>query len=302
MFKEWTHVDTKKKKKKIKLGNLPTPVVEGITDGMDPLKLSGLVNQDDYAARKKSKKSKKRQRAVIEDLVSTLSSAMTTTPVSLKTEEPADKDEWRGVQSSSKAIKKDKNDRKEKEKSKKKKKRDADDDPQESCHANKFLKDTELGACEAVPDPSNQRTEELTLKSASKSDKKSKKRKRVEMAPEISDDDADDIDMNHGNLAQQIKSQLNEQPGKKYKVVVENMTKFQSKHLAKAGIEFVERKNKDPAKAKKELIDFDRISRKMRTSLSLEDDEEPWTEVRRPKHWSNIKSTIHIFLFIFYCK
>lgn len=250
--------------------------MEGISDPLDPLKLSGLVNQDDYTRRRKNKKGRKRHRVLDEDLASTLLSSLNTSAI--ETEKFSGKGEWRGVQSSSTTI--------EKKKSSKKKKRrpsivdnalDQDivlDETAEPKESDKFLKKSKLLARGPVPGPSTERTAEIKVKNASKVDKKTKKRKRIEVAPDLSDNDSD-IELQHGNLALQIENEIKKRPNKRIKVVVENMTKFQSRHLAKAGIEFVERKENHPAKLKQELIEFDRIAQKMRNSLSLDEDQEP---------------------------
>lgn len=268
----------------------PTPVVEGVNDPMDPLKLNGLVSNEDYAPRgHKTKKKKRQHRNLDEELATTLSSLNTTSNCpTISNDLPID-NKLRGVQSNSTTIKK------------KKKKRsrvnhtdgayaafdeviplpelnehgEIDD---EQAAKSKYLKKSKskykVGCDEKSMQPHTSKTvSEVKIKGlTSKTEEKSKKRKReIEVAPDYSDDD--DIELNHGKLAQQIENEIQKRPNKKIKVVIENITAFQSKHLAKAGIEFVERKNDDPAKMKKESREFERIARKLRNSMSLEDTE-----------------------------
>lgn len=261
VFKEWTQVEKKKKKKKKgskEPTDISTPAVEGITDTIDPLKLTGLVNQDDYTPRHKSKKARKRQRDIIHDLSEALSASMTT-------ESPKEEDnEWRGVQSTSKAIKRKKKD------GKKKKRRDVDEcdsikpDTDESVPvASQFLKEVNSKSFIPILDPAKR----AVVVRTDKKEREGKRKRKIEVEPEMSDDGAgSDLELNHGNLAQQIKSELAKRPNKKCKVVVENITQFQKEHLAKAGIEFVERKDKDTSKLSKQM---NSIANRMESSLNL---------------------------------
>lgn len=262
-------------------------MVEGVNDPMDPLKLNGLVSSEDYAPRRhKSKKKKKQHRALDEELAITLGSLQTSNSTTISGDLPTDT-KLRGVQSNSIAIKK--------KKKKRNRQSDAafddyyvplpelnqlgemDDEQSARMKYLKASKSKSKDGCEGKPMPTSTLTSTSTstvkIKGlTSKTADKSKKRKReIEVAPDYSDDD--DIQLNHGKLAQQIENEIYKRPNKKIKVVIENITAFQSKHLAKAGIEFVERKEDDPAKLKRESREFERIARKLRNSLSLEDTE-----------------------------
>lgn len=286
IFKDWVKVDTKKKKKQ--RGKVPpTPVIEGVNDPMDPLKLNGLISNEDYAPRgHKSKKKKRQHRELDQELATTLSSLNTSNCPSISNDSPID-NKLRGVQSNSTTIKK-----KKKKRSRVNHTDEADipddgwvplpeldeyDDIDDAQTAkSKYLKKSKskVGCDEkSMQSHTSKMVSEVKIKGlTSKTEEKSKKRKReIEVAPDYSDDD--DIELNHGKLAQQIENEIQKRPNKKIKVVIENITAFQSKHLAKAGIEFVERKNDDPAKMKKESRQFERIARKLRSSLSLEDTE-----------------------------
>lgn len=273
--------DSKKKQRKQKNNkNLPpTPSVEGLNDPSDPLKLIGLINEDDYKGRKKSKKSSRRQKRELEQLAETLgnlNASSTTTTISLREVSPIDS-KLRGIHSNSTVIKK-----KKKSKNAKRRQREmehigtpADEDVvldtsqaiEESNEIrSQYLKSSSTKICEGNDVES---TKEIKVK---RPKDKSKKRKReVEVIPELSDDD--DIDLKHGTLAEQITNEIKKRPNKKIKVVVENITPFQSKHLAKAGITFVEKKEKgNGAQKKKEQRMFAKIAKKMKKSMSLEED------------------------------
>lgn len=269
VFKDWVQVDAKKKKKrKTKIDSIetpPTPNLHNITDPLDILKQNGLINQEDYVIKSKSKKKKRQHRAIDEGLASTLSTLKASSDGSAinESESTSRTDEkLRGVHSDSTVIKK------KKSKKSKKNKRDSEQD--------------EGIVDEGVPIDKTAQFKKKTasdVAEAATSDKKSKKRKR-EPEPVISysdDDIDDDLELKHGQMFNQIQSEIKSKTqslgNKKFRVVIQNMTQFQSNHLKKSGIPFVERKDTNPEKLKKERRAFARIALKMRTSLSLDDDE-----------------------------
>lgn len=283
VFKDWVVVDSKKKnqKNKTKKQIPPTPTVEGLNDPLDPLKLSGLISQKDYAGRKKSKKSSRKQKRQLEDLAASLSglnasSTPATITAAASDDSPVDS-KLRGVHRKSTVIKKKKN------KNRKSKRRHREEDhgsvnvdedvvldvPQPTEDGNEirnpFLKESSTNA-DAIDG-----AKEVKVQYSGKKEKSKKRKREVEVVPDLSDDD--DIDLKHGKLAEQIEKEIQKRPNKKVKVVVENITPFQSKHLAKAGIAFVEKKEvENGARKKQERKVFARMARKMAKSMSLEED------------------------------
>lgn len=210
----------------------------------------------------KSKKKKRQHRAIDEGLASTLSTLKASSDGSAinKSESTTRTDKkLRGVHSDSTVIKK------KKSKKIKKNKRDSEQD--------------EGIVDEGVPIDKTAQFKKKTASDVAEADKKSRKRKR-EPEPVISysdDDIDDDLELKHGQMFNQIQSEIKNKTqslgNQKFRVVIQNMTQFQSNHLKKSGIPFVERKDTNPEKLKKERRAFARIALKMRTSLSLDDDE-----------------------------
>lgn len=120
MFKDWVAVDTRKKKKKPKIKTASSTEVTATSP--DSEKLAELLNQSDYVVKYKSKKKKRRHKALDEALATSLSLCLNTTQISDATPPTNFDDKLHGILQSSSVIKKKSTKSVEKKKSKKKRK------------------------------------------------------------------------------------------------------------------------------------------------------------------------------------
>lgn len=247
-----------------------------ITDVISPdsEKLATLLNQNDYVVKYKSKKKKKRQKAMYEDLALSLSNLNTHNPESPQKSKCDRK--LHVIQDVCTAIKK-------KEKALRKRKRRRNRSETETGLIDGDIELIENNATESSE------VEKYLKKSKAKKiiekaiaikslvvEKTSKKRKRKDDTPllDLSDNSfSSDCDekFKESRLAKQIKLEMDKQPKKKFKVVVENITPFQSKHLLRAGINFVEKKQSDPKKIRQEHFEFENIATKLAASMSFDE-------------------------------
>lgn len=122
VFKDWVEVDTdKKKKRKVK----PAIPCEPTVTSPDSEKLATLLNESDYVVKYKSKKKKRRHKALDEDLATSLSKCLSTSHT-LTGE--SDDNKLHGILNTSTVIKKKGTKKVEKKKSKKKKRKPMIDD------------------------------------------------------------------------------------------------------------------------------------------------------------------------------
>lgn len=120
MFKDWVAVDTRKKKKKPKIKSATSTEVTATSP--DSEKLAELLNQSDYVVKYKSKKKKRRHKALDEALATSLSLCLNTTQISDATPPTKFNDKLHGILQSSSVIKKKSTEKVEKKRNKKKRK------------------------------------------------------------------------------------------------------------------------------------------------------------------------------------
>lgn len=122
VFKDWVEVDTGKKKN---LKKKTTTANEITVTSPDSEKLATLLDQNDYVVKYKSRKKKRRHKAIDEDLATALSKCLNTTQSSDTTTQSMNSDEkLHGILESSSVIKKKKSTKKvEKMKTNKKKRK-----------------------------------------------------------------------------------------------------------------------------------------------------------------------------------
>lgn len=104
MFKDWVTVDTHKKKKKPKIKTATTNEIT--VTSPDSEKLADLLNQSDYVVKYKSKKKKRRHKALDEELATSLSLCLNTTNISDATQTTESDNKLHGILQSSSVIKK----------------------------------------------------------------------------------------------------------------------------------------------------------------------------------------------------
>lgn len=114
-FKDWVKVDKSKKKKQKTAAAAP---IEVAVTSPDTEKLATLLNQNDYVVKYKSRKKKRRHKAIDEDLATSLSKCLSTTQSD---------DNLHGILDASSVIKKKNKKKVEKKKNGKKKRKQKDD-------------------------------------------------------------------------------------------------------------------------------------------------------------------------------
>lgn len=300
VFKDWVQVDEKKSQRKKKKQNKSADtniVAESSKDTVDnadcttPITpdsehLATLLNQSDYVVKFKSKKKKKRHRALDEDLAESLNRSLSTSSPVKEPETPIHK-----IQDSSKAIKK----KRKKNRAEKKKKKRAKLGVDESTGLiNEDVEIRDSDSCKyVVNNPIAEKYLKRSIEKQKKEENKdegdavqlssSKKRKRKASKPEKTDftiDDNDDISSDGDDgvqrkdrLVEYIKGEMQRQPRKKFKIVAENLTPFQSKHLQKAGITLeVNKTTVDSKKLKKERKQMQKIAKQLENAMNLTED------------------------------
>lgn len=245
VFKGWIEVENKKNKKNKNKIKQTKDVPDGATGDLispDSEKLSQLLDQTEYTVKYKSKKKKKKHRKIDEQLAESMNSLKATSP------EPEPQDEkLRSLNAASTVIKK-LTEKVEKKKSEKKSKK------QKSNEGGMLSKTASVDEVE-YQRKSNKRTREQVIES---------------------DDDFTEEITEH-RIVKQIKEEMEKQPKKKFKIVAENLTPFQRKHLSKAGLDIVERKPYDGGKAKKarkEEKEFKKIAKTLEMKMSFDDADE----------------------------
>lgn len=116
-FKDWVKVDTNKKKKRKAAAAAAAPIELAVTSP-DTEKLATLLDQNDYVVKYKSRKKKRRHRAIDEDLATSLSKCLSTTQSD---------DNLHGILDASSVIKKKNTKKVEKKKNGKKKRKHKED-------------------------------------------------------------------------------------------------------------------------------------------------------------------------------
>lgn len=242
IFQNWVQV--KKKRKNRNKTSLPETNSIDVTEtdntnkcstsSPDSDTLNGLIDEHDYQI-KKSRKKKKQQRARDEELAKSISQ-LSANESTLKPVTP----DLKNVQSKSKAIKKAKRNSKKQRKKNCTMETDGDnttDDGfnrkkrQTKSESNAFRNDSKLSDC-----------------SSSECDEK-----------EIQEDP----------LVRQIADVMKRYPSKRFKVIAEELTPFQKKHLRKSGlrIELKSIKKRDKKKRNKERAQLDKISQKIEKAM-----------------------------------
>lgn len=239
IFQNWVQVKRKHKNrnKPTNPGTSSTDAIElnditkSLPSSPDSDPLTGLIDQSDYQIKISSRKKKKQQRKRDEELAKSLSqlSASEITPTSSLLH-------LNSVQNKSKAIKK------EKQTVKKKHRR--------RHHA--------MDADEDTTDDGFMR-------------KKRRKNKRNGIDGKLTDlssSDCDEKDISNDPLVQQIADVMKKYPSKRFKVIAEELTPFQKKHLRRSGLRIeLKSKKRDKKKRIKEQAQLDKISKKIEKSM-----------------------------------
>lgn len=273
VFKDWIEVDTVKKiEKKLKKKKIDSPLQSTETLSPDSEKLATLLNQCDYVVKYKSKKKKKRHRALDEDLANSLNGLQTISPIEEKSETKLN-----CINENSIPI------RKKDKKMKKKKKRKAIE------HDDGYLVNDDIEIDEPIDQTDSIKVVEITKKKKNKLKKKirklknteesfgkSKKRKikkKVTLSDSdcLSANDSSDTEIKEHRLTKQIKMEMEKHPNKKFKVIAENLTPFQSKQLVKAGLKVVEKKEFNPRLHKKEKKEFNKIANLLENAMNFDE-------------------------------
>lgn len=280
VFKGWIEVDTEKKGLKKKKKNSEAPLGPTETLSPDSEKLAALLDQSDYVVRYKSKKKKKRHRALDLDLANSLGGLKTSASDSPEATNAERK--LRSLNEKSTPIGK-----KGKKSSRKKRQKASDagyviSEDIEIGEPIDVTDSAQVGAETEEEPKSKKKKQQKKVKCDAEAPvectKKSKKRKR-KVKEEVIQPDSDDYSANSSSdlevkehrLAKQIKLEMEKHPNKKFKVVAENLTPFQSKQLTRAGIKLVEKKHFDPKAHKKEVKEFDKIARKLEKAISFDE-------------------------------
>lgn len=230
-------MDSKKEKKKSQ--NSSATSRENVTSP-DSEKLTSLLNGGEYVMHTYSKTKSKKHKRLDSELASALENLHT------------EKDGLNDANENEKLHRLDDSSKKIKKKKKKKNK----------------VRNDNLGTL-ATSDQSVHFEENVPKKKTSK--KKSNGTEIVIKPKALITSSPEDENNDKNPLIRQIKAELAKRPtNKKYKVVVKNMTQIQMDNLTAAGIKFVERKN--GGKGNSEIIEINRITRRLANSMSLDED------------------------------
>lgn len=247
IFQNWVQVKKKRKNRNPKLNSEEfsldvddsSDITKCLTSSPDSDKLIGLIDENDYQIRCASKKKKRQQRHRDEELAKSLSQLTANDVATCSRSSNFD-----SIQNSSKVIKKEKRTKKK--------------------HRRRH--------CAMEAETITETTDDEFHRSKLKSKSKKSKRNDSQFGNNSSDassSDCDEPDMSEDPLVKQIADMMKRYPSKKFKVIAEELTPFQKKHLQKSGlrIELKSKKCRDKKKRNKEHAQLEKISKKIEKSM-----------------------------------
>lgn len=244
IFQNWVQVKKKRKNRDQKTekqslnAEVSSDIIKCSTSSPDSDKLIGLIDENDYQIKCASKKKKRQQRHRDEDLAKSLSQLSANDAASTSRASNFD-----AVQNSSKAIKKEK-------RTKKKHRR---------------------RPCAMEAEAINETTDDELNRAKFRAKSKKSIRNGGQIGNSLFDASSSDCEgkeMPEDPLVQQIASVMKRYPTKKFKVIAEELTPFQKKHLRKSGLRIeLKSKKRDKKKQIKERVQLEKISKKIEQSM-----------------------------------
>lgn len=246
IFQNWVQVK-KKRKNRNKTNSLDVTesniTTKCSTSSPDSDTLNGLIDEHDYQIKSKSRKKKKQQRERDEELaksISQLSASESNLKPETSTSDKCFQADLKTVQSKSKAIKKVKHNSKKKHR-RKNRAMETDEDTTDNGYNEKKRR---------AKNKSNAFQIEGNLS-------------------DFSSSECDEKEIQEDPLVRQIAEVMKKYPSKRFKVIAEELTPFQKKHLRKSGlrIELKSTKKRDKKKRIKERAQLEKISKKIEKAM-----------------------------------